>query len=84
VAKVGVCLAQEAAAFKAFPSDTLIFEPDFRACGKERREPPGNKAAGVESLVASCGASGVETANPASIVILVIVNEHSLFHGSPP
>ena len=27
VAKVGVCLAQEAAAFKAFPSDTLIFEP---------------------------------------------------------
>ena len=27
MAKVGVCLAQEAAAFKAFPSDTLIFEP---------------------------------------------------------
>ena len=27
VAKVGVCLAQEPAAFKAFPSDTLIFEP---------------------------------------------------------
>ena len=27
MAKVGVRLAQEPAAFKAFPSDTLIFEP---------------------------------------------------------
>ena len=37
VAKVGVCLAQEAAAFKAFPSDTLIFEP-VAAATEGRRE----------------------------------------------